>query len=45
LTYYIDEVKIEIFGPYSKAELIRIAKSLQQANPALDQPEQPAANP
>jgi hypothetical protein len=45
LTYYIDEVKIEIFGPYSKAELIRIAKSLQQANPALDQQDQPAANP
>ena len=45
LTYYIDDVKIEIFGPYSKAELIRIAKSLRQANPALNQQEQPAANP
>ncbi len=42
LTYYIENIKIEIFGPYPEKELIRIAKSLVPVVQAAQQPVQPA---
>jgi hypothetical protein len=41
LTYFIEDIQVEIFGPYPEKELIRIAKSLMPVQPAEQQPEQP----
>ncbi len=45
LTYFVEDIKIEIFGPYSEDVLVRIARSMQQANLAAQQPEQPVSQP
>jgi hypothetical protein len=45
LTYFADDVRIEILGPYSKNVLVRIARSMQKANLAAQQPLQPTSQP